>query len=50
MKIKYSKLISLRTIKGIKYAEYLKESGWKIASYGIDTIQFYKQQNKRKLI
>lgn len=43
MKIQYSELIDLRTIKGIKRAERLKARGWQIASHSIDTIQFYKQ-------
>lgn len=42
-KVKYSELIDLRTEKGIKKAEELKKKGWKIASHGIDTIQFYKE-------
>jgi len=41
MKIKY-KTINTRTLKGLKQAENLKKSGWKIGSIGFYTIQFYK--------
>ncbi len=42
------KRIDLRTEEGIHEAERLKEQGWFIGSHGIDTIDFYRQKNKKQ--
>ena len=42
MKRRYSPLIWLTTIEGIKKAEWYHVRGWKIASQGLQTIQFYQ--------
>jgi hypothetical protein len=38
------KTVDLRTEKGIKEAEELKEQGWTLGSHGLDTIQFYRDR------
>lgn len=42
------KTVDLRTEKGIKEAEELKEQGWTLGSHGLDTIQFYRELKKEK--
>lgn len=39
------KTIDIRTLEGLKRAEWYKAHGWKVNSCGIDTIQFYKRRN-----
>ena len=41
MKYTY-KTVDTRTIKGLKYAEYLKAHGWHIISIGFYTLTFEK--------
>jgi len=41
------KRIDTRTLKGLKQAEKLKKSGWKIANIGFWNIQFYKKQKRK---
>lgn len=40
------KRVDTRTLKGLKQAEHLKNSGWKIISVGFYTIDFVKENNK----
>lgn len=44
MRIEY-KTVNIRTLKGLRKAERLKEKGWKIGSVGFETIQFYRNKN-----
>lgn len=43
MKTKY-KTVDTSTMTGIKQAEALHSSGWKMGSVGFYTIQFYKKE------
>lgn len=38
--------VDTRTLKGLKYAEYLKSHGWKIISVGFYNILFEKKTGK----
>ncbi len=37
------KTIDIRTLEGLKRAEWYKAHGWIIGSVGLNTIQFYKK-------
>lgn len=44
-KLKY-KTIDIKSTRELGQAEALKRKGWKIASIGFTTIQFYKENKK----
>ena len=48
MRIKYI-TVNIGTLKGVKEAEQLKNKGWKIGSFGFNTIQFYKKEKKKTI-
>lgn len=47
MKYQY-KTVTIRSLKGLKRAEWYKSHGWKIISVGFETIQFEKPINKKR--